>query len=273
MIDLGLDRAARSAREVLADAGIASLPVDPFGIAKTTGIECRVADLQDCSGCLKLRNNTFRIEYNGQWGEGFARFTVAHELGHYFIPGHPQALFPGNSGEHRSESGYTSKDGIERQADHFATNLLMPADLFSLSLGRQTGRGLPAIQALSEECVTSLTATAIRYAELCDVPLAVILSSGDRINWCFMSDSLKAVCPNWLNKGSAVPPASLTHEFNKNNKNGTSGELREDSSYLDAWFDNAPSLEMKEDIVGLGRYGTLTVLFLDEVPTDDEEGW
>ena len=274
MVNLSLDRAARCAREVLTDAGINALPVDPFAIAKNEGIECRPGDLQDCSGCLIMRNNTFRIVYNGQWGEGFGRFTVAHELGHFFIEGHPQALFPDNTGEHRSESGYTSNDRLEREADHFAANLLMPANLFSQTLGRQPGRGLPAIEALADLCVTSLTATAIRYAGLCDVPVAVVLSSGETVNWCFRSDPFKEICPYWLPKGSIVPPASATNEFNLNESNVTSGRKREHFSYLDAWLDDAPTQEMKEDIVGLGRYGkTLTVLFLDEVPPDSEEDW
>ena len=274
MISLALNQAARSAQEILAEVAVSALPVDPYAIAQQYEIECRSGHLEGCSGCLTLRNGAFRIVYHGGWGEGFSRFTVAHELGHYFIPGHPQALFPDNAGEHRSDSGYTSKDGIEREADHFATNLLMPASLFSVALGRQAGRGLSAIEALADECATSLTATSIRYAELCDVPVAVILSSGERVNWCFRSEPFKEICPNWLPKGSIVPPASATHEFNKNEPNVVCRRRREQSSYLDAWLDDAPSVEMQEDILGLGRYGkTLTVLFLDEVPTDDEEGW
>lgn len=274
MINLALDRAARCAGEVLADIGISTLPVDPFAIAQYHEIDCEVGDLQSCSGCLILRNETFRIIYHDEWGDGFARFTVAHELGHYFIEGHPQALFPNNSGEHRSESGYSSNDRIEREADDFAANLLMPPELFSLALSRQTKRGLPAIEALAELCVTSLSATAIRYAKLCDVPVAIVLSSRKRVNWCFMSDSLQEICHNWLRKGSMVPPASATYAFNKHNSNVTSGERLEYFSYLDAWFDDAPSIEMREDIVGLGRSGkTLTVLFLDAVPVNSEEDW
>lgn len=41
---------------------------------------------------------------------------------------------------------------------------------------------------------------------------------------------------------------------------------------MDDWFEGAPQLEMKEDVVGLGGYGkTLTVLFTEEAFDDKEE--
>jgi hypothetical protein len=41
---------------------------------------------------------------------------------------------------------------------------------------------------------------------------------------------------------------------------------------LNDWFENAPDVEIKEDVVGLGHYGkTLTVLFTEELLTEEEE--
>jgi hypothetical protein len=41
---------------------------------------------------------------------------------------------------------------------------------------------------------------------------------------------------------------------------------------LDDWFDDAPEIEMKEDVVGLGSYGrTLTVLFTSEAIDVEED--
>lgn len=271
---LTLDSVARCAEQVLGELGIRALPVDPFAIAQHYEIECKGKLLQGCSGCLILRNGSFWIVYHNGWTSGFARFTVAHELGHFFIEGHPQILFPDDSGEHRSEGGFTSKTQHEREADHFAANLLMPAKLFNPALGSQSGRGFPAIEALAEQCGTSMPATAIRYAQLSDVPVAIIMSSGERIEFCFMSEPLKAICANWIPKGSIVPRESGTHGFNKDEANVISGQRQEASSYLDAWFDDAEPIEMKEDVVGLGQYGkTLTVLFLEEIPRGVEEDW
>ncbi|MET3908380.1 hypothetical protein ABID59_002726 [Bradyrhizobium sp. S3.3.6] len=51
--------------------------------------------------------------------------------------------------------------------------------------------GLTCIEALRKACETSLTATAIRNACLTRDGAAVILSSGETIEYCFMSEGLK----------------------------------------------------------------------------------
>jgi hypothetical protein len=51
-----------------------------------------------------------------------------------------------------------------------------------------------------------------------------------------------------------------------------SGESLGGYSSLEDWIDGAPSIEMKEDAVGLGRYGkVLTVLFSEEPLPDDDD--
>jgi len=42
--------------------------------------------------------------------DGFRRFTVAHELGHYFLPGHIAYLFSQGNERHESESGFRISD-------------------------------------------------------------------------------------------------------------------------------------------------------------------
>jgi hypothetical protein len=47
----------------------------------------------------------------------------------------------------------------------------------------------------------------------------------------------------------------------------------EDRSDLQTWFGGSRSIELREDIIGLGRYGkTLTVLHGIELPDDQDEG-
>ena len=60
-----------------------------------------------------------------------------------------------------------SDDPYELEADHFAAALLMPDSLFRAAIST-AGTGLAAVEALSNLCVTSLTATAIRYARRTD---------------------------------------------------------------------------------------------------------
>lgn len=261
--------------QVLEELKITTLPVNPFSIAKVREIMCKAQSMDGCSGCFIKAGDNFGILYSPDFGnEGAIRFTVAHELGHYFLPGHPQRLFPSGSGRHQSNSGFTSNEPQEREADLFAAGLLMPTKLFLDALRKETNEGFRTIESLSRLCRTSLTATAIRFVEYIENPVAVIVRTGDKINFCCMSEAMKSVKGVWgLRKGAWVPSASKTQTFNKNSAKVQNGERVEGFSYLDAWCDGAPQIEMKEDVVGLGRYGkSLTVLFADKpLESENEE--
>lgn len=86
------DREAESvAEQLVVDRRIDRLPVCPFTIAKDKGIEVqpRESDRPGVSGFLMRVGNQFGILYATHIkNDGFIRFTVCHELGHYFLPGH-----------------------------------------------------------------------------------------------------------------------------------------------------------------------------------------
>ena len=247
----------------------------PFTIAEKHGIavEAKESNAPGVSGFLMRVGNNFGIQYATHIrNDGFVRFTVAHELGHYFLPGHPEHLFPEGDGVHESRSGFISQDGHEKQADHFATSLLMPEDLF-LAVLRQAGEGFPAGEGLASKCRTSITATALRFAQLAEDPLAIVMSSGNQVVWCFLSDALTSVKGlRWLGKGSVIPRGTATARFNQNKENALKCKRTEGWTRLHHWFDDAPQIEMKEDVVGLGSYErTLTVLFAGEAIDVEED--
>lgn len=266
--------AAHCADHVLAKRAVTSLPVDPFALAAAEDIVVQAANLDSCSGCLTRVGSAFGILYSRALeNEGFERFTVAHELGHYFLPGHPAELFANGATVHHSHSGFVSGERVERQADYFATALLMPERLFRAALRAERTAGFRAIEALSSTCKTSITATAIRFALYADDPVAVIVSKGQTVEYCFMSAVLSERRGlAWLRKGSSIPRRSLTADFNRTPANVSGGTKMEGSSVLSDWFDGAPDVEMDEDVVGLGRYDrTLTVLFTREALDEEDE--
>lgn len=252
----------------------ASLPIDPYSIAKNRDIEVLATKLEACSGCLVRTGGTFGILYSNQLqNDGFERFTVAHELGHYFIPGHPDALFRNGDGIHESHSGFLSGDSIERQADHFAASLLMPSNLFISAMRRESAEGFKALEALAATCRVSLTAAARRFAEYADDPVAVVMSRGNKLEWYLLSESLRELPGlSWPRKGSLLPRDSATARFNEEPSNVALSRRIESTSPLSDWFDGPYDIEMNEDVVGLGRYGrTLTVLFTTESLADVED--
>jgi hypothetical protein len=131
---------------------------------------------------------------------------------------------------------------------------------------------LTAVETLADLCVTSLTATAIRYAKLCDDPVAVVCSMGNRVQFAFMSKVLQDQRGlTWIRKGSGLPTGTATANFNKDENNVRKGKRVISTSTLDTWFDGDITTELNEEVVGLGDYGrTLTVLWTDSLPDPDE---
>jgi Zn-dependent peptidase ImmA (M78 family) len=263
------------AAECVAKLRIASLPVDPFAIAKGEGIVCEeIGSVSPgISGCLMKSGDKFRIFYSRSFpNEGFLRFTVAHELGHYFLDGHYEYIFSDGRVQHQSDTGFTSDDRYEREADTFAACLLMPEKLFAASCPRSKS-GLTAIEALAETCGTSLTATAIRYARLSDEFVAVVCSKADRVQFAFMSQPLKSRRDlTWINKKSRLPDGTATARFNRDQSNVAKARRTASTSTLETWFDGGGDLELIEEVIGLGTYGlTLTVLWRESLPDPPED--
>lgn len=274
-----LQLAKMRAAAILEQAGITTLPVDPFEIAKKHEIvvEPKPDTGEGVSGMLLRYGETFGIMYATHIAsEGFQKFSIAHELGHYFLEGHIDHIFRNDGSIHTSHAGFVSGDNYELEADHFAVGLLMPQRLFKNALVKYSP-GLVAIESLANICSTSLTASAIRYAELTNDAIAVIMTTGSRVDYCFLSDTMKLLKDlSWPRKGSTIPHGTLTAEFNRSPNRVL--RLEKDSSEIDIqdWLGGRRSLSAIEEIIGLGTYGkTLTVLTCslddDEIYTDEDE--
>lgn len=267
--------ATLAAEQIVKGLGIATLPVDPIKVAREREIEVVAKPMENegVSGMLVRYGNEFAIAYaTHHENEGFENFSVAHELGHYFLPGHVEAVIAGDNGSHVSRAGYSSGDKYEAEADRFAAGFLMPRYLFFPAL-EKVGSGLAAIEILAGLCKTSLHATAIRYTQCTRDPLAIVISRGGIIDHCFMSEALKNIDGiDWLRKTEGVPRNTATFAFNKVPTNVLHGARIEETSNLQHWFGGSRSIEISEDIVGLGRYGkTLTILHEIDMPDAEDE--
>ena len=202
--------------------------------------------------------------------EGFKRFSIAHEIGHFRIPGHVDAVLA-HGDIHESRAGFVTADRYEREADQFAATLLMPSKLFVREM-RLHGDGLRAVQRLAERCVTSLSAAAIRYVQKADGPVAMIVSTGERIDYCFMSESLREFDGfEWPRKGQLLPGGSETEEFNMVSGNISASKRADSEVDLRMWFGGQREIPGREEVVGLGRYGKTLTILSSEVFSDDED--
>lgn len=255
------------------EMGYDSFPVDPFAIAEDEDImiEAKKADQVGVSGGIIFHNDNVGIFYaTNIKSEGFRRFTVAHELGHYFLEGHPEEILK-TAPIHISKAGFSQgASSIELEADHFASGLLMPTRLVGNAIGSNRV-GLDGIISLGQLAECSLTASAIRAAECCDYPMAVIVSTGDKIAYAFMSESFKTLDKlAFLRKGSPLPTTHTLH-FNKDQKNVALARSICGETSLANWFSCNRRLALDEEVIGLGGYGyTLTVLSSEELAEDPD---
>lgn len=261
------------AEKLLDELKINTLPIDPFEIAKKYDIVVKAMPSEEggISGAIIRVNNNFGILYATHIeNENFQRFSISHELGHYFLPGHPEIVFSTDK-MHHSRAGLYSSEQHEREADEFASGLLMPKNLFDRQL-EMVEIGLDGIIKLSEICGTSITATAIRYIQRTPDPVAIVVSVKQEVDYCLMSDELKEYPGlSWLKKGSCIPNSTKTYEFNKDPENIEFAKRDDDYVDLSTWFDGNFEVELHEQVIGLGAYKkTLTVLSTSELPDLDE---
>jgi Zn-dependent peptidase ImmA (M78 family) len=103
-------------------------PVDLDGMAQAFGVQVLFDDdmPSDISGKIERLGKSFQITINGRHAPRRRRFTLAHELAHFIL--HRDLIESGvvDNAMYRSA---TLSDDIERQANRFAADLLMPAAL------------------------------------------------------------------------------------------------------------------------------------------------
>ncbi|MBS0234242.1 MAG: ImmA/IrrE family metallo-endopeptidase [Proteobacteria bacterium] len=259
---LRLKRAQQEAEKLLRDESLESVPVDVLEIAASRNILVQPKpDTHDgVSGMLVRHGNHFGILYaTFIKSQGFQRFSIAHELGHYFLAGHSDHVL--KNGAHQSLAEFRSVDTYEQEADAFAVGLLMPTGPFQREL-RKRADGLKGIEEMAALCVTSMTSTAIRYAELTRAASAVIVSTGTTIDFCRMSENLKLLKGlQWLKKGTPLPGGTLTSSFNLNEDYVAHAKRDETEIDIRDWLGGTRRVMAQEEVIGLGSYGrTLTVL-------------
>lgn len=259
--------ARRTANELLDEMAIVAQPVPVDDIVRRKGLrfETHANFPGGVYGALYRSGNQFGIVISTACPtEGHRRFTVAHELGHYHMPDHVDQMFvngveivPSTAGNFRSQ-----KDPLEVEADWFASELLMPTRFVRPLIG-SLGKGITAVQTLAGRFDVSLSAAAIRFAQVAVVPTVVLLSKSGVVEWAAASPALWSY--RWARrswKGDWAPRGSGTRRIAAARDRVASGATDGSTLLLCEWLDGAPAdVEAEEEAVGLGRYGrVLTVI-------------
>lgn len=268
-----LKMATQLGEKIAVDLGYRKFPVDPLQIARAKDItvHAKVPEAKGISGALIFAGDQVSLIYSTEYGnQGFENFCVAHELGHYFLPGHPDEIIK-QGGTHLSRANFTQSTSIELEADHFASGLLMPS-AFTKELLQKSQIGIEGILTLADEARCSRTAAAIRAAECCTYPMAVVVSQKKEVAYAFLSGNFKKLGKlAFLKKGTPLP-TSLTRDFNADSNNILQAKRACAETDLNTWFDGSREITLDEEVLGLGNYGyTLTVLSSESLPIDPDE--
>ncbi len=249
--------------------------IDLHAVLRANNITWSYGHYDDAfDGMLEHEEGMFHVYCNlnrvGTKISARARFTLGHELGHFYIDEHRNELAAGRTLCHGSLCEYESRNPVEQEADHFASNLLMPAKRFTQA-AKGYLIGLRAILGLAKSFGTSLTSTAIRYASLDIKPCVVVKWSNEGYQWRWLSDEAR-LGRYWktIDSTEQIPHDSPTGR-------ALAGEQPPDTGFFKAgttasfWFPFVASGSYKnilliEEAVPLGRFGVLTFIY----PPDGE---
>lgn len=196
-IEAKLRFARQLAAQVLDILNTTKLPVDPAWIAQSEAPRLRVVADDfgtQFDGQLEYHaaQKTFLLFVNNKYDSMGApertRFSLAHELGHYFLDHHRAYLMSGGSA-HASQSEFVKDAIVEREADAFAASLLLPERLFA-PLINDDELTLDRIESLAIDCNMSRVCTAIRAVEVSHFPCSVAGIRDGKVAWQFVSGSL-----------------------------------------------------------------------------------
>ena len=118
----------RRVEQLLIEAGVNTAPVPVQQVAKYLGIKIELEDLgEDCSAVLVRKENRAVIGVNRSQHPNRQRFSIAHEIAHFYLHKGDTYIDKGYRVNFRDlESGSGTKTE-EMEANAFAAALLMPA--------------------------------------------------------------------------------------------------------------------------------------------------
>lgn len=227
-------------------------PADIADLAHSVGVRIREVNSTGFDGALVRLSGRSRgiIAVRANIREpGRKRFTVAHELGHYILPGHGAA------------STFCSGDQIEKwdedetnqevAANRFASEFLLPSEQIG-PLVKERGASIETAKFISNEFQTSLTAAAFKCVDASDDSCALVVSVDGMVHHYRPSSHWRYIVPVGCKLGPGTLARQLLNDSSRRQINGVVNAR--------AWAMNnsmLPNAEVIEDSILLPLYNTV----------------
>jgi Zn-dependent peptidase ImmA (M78 family) len=207
--------------EFIADKYCFDNLVNPEIIAKKNNITFSYGNYEDFfDGLIEYFEKRFHIYINIDRLKHShtlrSRFTFAHELGHFFIDEHRNALSTGSAPAHSSFTNFSSENYVEWEADYFASSLLLPKSRFQKDCFKKKFSFL-LLDTLSKKYQTSLTSTAIKFADIGNHPILIIFGENNKVKWQWNSEDFPF--KNLLHDKYKIPENTVIGEYFNLGKN------------------------------------------------------
>jgi Zn-dependent peptidase ImmA (M78 family) len=232
--------------------------LDLYAIAGNENLFIEERDLFTSEGQLVVKDGMGIISVDNKITEqGQKKFTIAHEMGHYFNSGKKNGSYFCSGLDIR---GIKQNITAEIDANDFAAELLMPEEWFcAFTKGKKIDKKILA--EIAEYFGISLSAAALRYAEIGHHPVAIIMCKDGIVKWSRIN---KQFTFHWIKNGTKVNALSYVYEF----FNGEKIPDEPEEILADAWF--ADDYNYKKDYflyeqnIPIYRYNSVLTLLWEK---------
>jgi hypothetical protein len=233
---------------------------DVLQIAAELRLKVKEEELEGCEGLLVRPQGVPRgiiAVKKSIRSEGRKRFTIAHEIGHFILPGHDAE---GTICGHEDIEGWTDwSNSKEREADDFAAELLIPAVIVRAHLAQSTP-SLAVVEAVATDCAASLSASAWKYCDLTSEQCAIVWSEQGSVSWSRRSPEF----PFFIKKGKPIERDTFAYNCFRSEKVPLVPEPVPADTWIDS-FNLKDGSTIYEESRSLPAYNSvLTLLWIKE---------
>ncbi|WP_298350625.1 ImmA/IrrE family metallo-endopeptidase [uncultured Dokdonia sp.] len=176
-------------------------------IAFASNAYVKESNLEGSDGRILMNGNNAIITIDSKVGfESRKKFILAHEIGHLTLHKGLSKLF---SDTDKTLNEWYANGKHEIEANQFASELLMPSDLYKLRV-KGNGMSLDLVRDTAEYFGTSQTATLLKYKDLGDFSISIIYMENGIVKWKTESAGFPL---KFLSYGSKAPVGSVAGDF------------------------------------------------------------
>lgn len=236
--------------------------IDLEAIAWTLGVRVKCRPLDGCEARIVGHNDQAIITVNSRSSPQRQRFSLAHELGHWNH--HRGRILVCRADE--IGSGENKWSPVERDADNYAADILMPRYIFQPIAQSYAKLTFQTVREIAGIFDASLTATAIRLVE------------GDHSPAILVCHGLQG--RKWFCRSPSIPDRWFPQEQLDNDSYAFDtlfsqkvAETIPRKIGANAWFDRreAAEYEIREQTIRIGNGEILSLLLIDDERMLDDE--